>query len=227
MRVEVRLFAICRERARRDRIEVELRDPESADAPATVRDLLEAIASAEPALGSVLPAVRVAVNHAFVKPDAPVREGDEVALIPPVSGGSGVMLAEVRETPIQLEEVERAVRASEAGALCGFAGTVRNHTGPHAVDALEYEAYREMAEKVLREVGAEVCARFPKARVAVLHRVGRLEVGETSVVIAVASPHRAEAFEGCRHVIERLKEDAPIWKKELRSDGSVWVGMGS
>jgi molybdopterin synthase catalytic subunit len=222
MEVEVRLFAVCRERAGRDRLTVEL----GAEG-ATVARLLEAVEAAEPALASVLPAVRVAVNHTFVKPDAPVRAGDEVALIPPVSGGSGVVLADIRETPIALAEAEAAVRAGGAGAVCGFVGTVRDHTGPHEVEALEYESYAEMAEKVLRQIGGEVCARSPKARVAVLHRVGRLGIGEASVVIAVSSPHRAEAFEGCRHVIERLKEDAPIWKKEIRRDGSVWVGMGS
>ncbi|MEL6185764.1 MAG: molybdopterin converting factor subunit 1, partial [Myxococcota bacterium] len=209
MQIEVRLFAVCRERAGRDRLTIEL----EGQGPATVDELLEAIAQAEPALAPVLPAVRVAVNQSFVKGDGAVSAGDEVALIPPVSGGAGVLLADVRDTPITLAEVEAAVASGSAGALCGFVGTVRDHTGPHAVVALEYEAYREMAEKVLRSIGAEVCERFPKARVAMLHRVGRLEVGEASVAIAVSSPHRAEAFDGCRHVIERLKEDAPIWKK--------------
>lgn len=222
MQVEVRLFAVCRERAGKDRLTVSLPDD-----GAHVQALLDALAAAEPALAPVLPAVRVAVNQSFVKPDAALSEGDEVALIPPVSGGSGVSLVAVRDRPLGLAEVESAVSVPGAGAICSFVGTVRDHTGPHQVVALEYESYAEMAEKVMRGIGAEVCERFPKARVAVLHRVGRLEVGEASVVIAVSSPHRAEAFDGCRHVIERLKEDAPIWKKEIRSDGSVWVGMGS
>lgn len=221
MQVQVRLFAVCRERAGKDRLTLELSEP------ATVASLLEALAEAEAALVPVLPAVRVAVNQAFVGADAAVADGDEVALIPPVSGGSGVTLVAVRNASLTLSEVEKAVSAPNVGAICSFVGTVRDHTGPHSVVALEYESYAEMAEKVMRGIGAEVCEKFPKARVAVLHRIGRLEVGEASVVIAVSSPHRAEAFEGCRHVIERLKEDAPIWKKEIRQDGSVWVGMGS
>ena len=217
----MKLFAVCRERAGRDVVVLEV--PEGT----TAGGLLEALAAAEPALAPVLPAVRVAVNQAFVAPEAAIRPDDEVAVIPPVSGGSGAVLVEMRQDPITLEEVEAAVRAAGAGAVCGFVGTVRDHTGPHAVEALDYEAYPEMAEKLLRSIGGEVCERFPKARVAVLHRTGKLGVGEVSVAIAVSSPHRAEAFDGCRHVIERLKEDAPIWKKEIRTDGSVWVGMGS
>lgn len=221
MQVEVRLFAVCRERAGTDRASLIL------DGAPTVRTLLDALVQAHPELAPVLPSARVAVNQVFVTESDLVPEGAEVAIIPPVSGGSGVVLAEVRDTPITLAEVESAVRATSAGAVCGFAGTVRDHTGPHTVSGLEYEAYAEMAERVLRTVGAEVCAKDPGARVAVLHRVGQLALGEVAVAIAVSSPHRAEAFEGCRHVIERLKEDAPIWKKEARADGSVWRGEGS
>lgn len=217
----MKLFAVCRERAGKDRVRVVV------GAEATVARLLEALAEAEPALAPVLPASRVAVNQAFAGLDQIVRAHDEVAVIPPVSGGSGVMLAEVRSAPVTLEEVEAAVRAPSAGAVCGFVGMVRDHTGEHGVTALDYEAYTEMAEKLLRTIGGEVCERWPESRVAVLHRVGHLEVGEASVAIAVSSPHRAEAFDGCRHVIERLKEDAPIWKRERRTDGSVWVGIGS
>ena len=224
MRLDVRLFAVCRERVGRDHVSVELSGP---DDDARVRDVLAALAEQEAGLSPLLASVRVAVNHAFVGEDAPVRDGDEVALIPPVSGGSGVVLAEIRDSPLELAEVHEAVASPDAGAICSFTGTVRDHTGEHRVQALDYEAYRDMAEKTLRSIGAEVCERLPRARVGILHRVGHLEVGEASVVIAVSAPHRGDAFEGCRQVIERLKEDAPIWKKELRTDGSVWVGMGS
>lgn len=222
MQVEVRLFAVCRERAGKDRVTVSL-----SDERAHVAGLLEALAEAEPALAAILPSSRVAVNQTFASAEAPLGRDDEVAIIPPVSGGSGIRLAEVRETPIELAEVEEAVRAPRAGALCSFAGTVRDHTGPHGVRALDYEAYSEMAERMLRSISAEVCERWPETRVAVLHRTGHLDIGEVSVAIAVSSPHRAEAFDGCRHVIERLKEDAPIWKKEIRTDGSTWIGSGS
>lgn len=222
MQLDVKLFAVCRERAGKERVSVKVEG-----ARPTVATLLEALAQAEPGLAPVLPACRVALNQAFARPDQEISSSDEIAIIPPVSGGSGVMLAEVRTDPIRLSEVEDAVRAPSVGAIACFAGTVRDHTGEHGVTALDYEAYTEMAERLLRSIGGEVCEKWPDARVAVLHRIGHLEVGEASVVIAVSSPHRAEAFDGCRHVIERLKQDAPIWKRELRTDGSVWVGMGS
>ncbi len=222
MRVTVRLFAVLREKAGADRVDVEL----EGDA-ATVGALTDAIRTQYPVLAPYLSIVRVAVDEAFANASTEVRDASEVALIPPVSGGSGQGPFEVRETPITIDEVERAVRHGGAGAVVGFAGTVRDHTGPHAVEALEYEAYVGMAEKYLRRIGGEVAEKYAGARVAILHRIGRLAVGEVSVVIAVATPHRADAFDGCRHVIERLKEDVPIWKKELRTDGSVWVGIGS
>ncbi|MCK6549915.1 molybdopterin converting factor subunit 1 [Myxococcota bacterium] len=222
MRISVRLFAVCRERAGTDRLDVEL-----VGEPASVADLRRALAAASPALAPLLPIVRIAINETFVRDADPVRPGDEVALIPPVSGGSGLGPFELRTTPIGLDEVERAVARPEAGALVSFAGTVRSKTAGHDVVALEYEAYDSMALRFLRAIGDEVRGRWPEASIAILHRTGHLEVGEISVVIAVSSPHRADAFEGCRHAIERLKQDVPIWKKEIRSDGSIWVGVGS
>lgn len=222
MRVRVRLFAILKERAGADHVEVEV-DGVHVDTPA----FLAALDAQHPALAPFTSIVRVAVDEAFATAATRITEDSDVALIPPVSGGSGQGPFEVRETPIAIEEVERAVRHGGAGAIVGFAGAVRDHTGPHAVEALEYEAYVPMAEKYLRRIGGEVAERYAGARVAILHRTGRLVVGEVSVVIAVATPHRADAFDGCRHIIERLKEDVPIWKKEIRTDGSVWVGVGS
>lgn len=222
MRVQVRLFAICRERTGKDLIELSFDTAE-----VSVSDVLKALEAKEPSLTPLLPSTRVALNQTFSSLNQRVSDGDEMALIPPVSGGSGVVLSEVRETTLSLSEVEAAVRGPQIGAICTFLGTVRDHTGPHSVEALSYEAYAEMAEKVMRTIGAEVCEKHPSARVAILHRIGLLKVGEASVAIAVASPHRAEAFDGCRHIIERLKEDVPVWKKEIRTDGSHWVGMGS
>jgi molybdopterin converting factor subunit 1 len=222
MKVEVRLFAVCRERAGRDRITVEL-----PGTRASVRSLVSVIADSVPELAPLLPRVRVAVDLEFAGPDDELAEGADVALIPPVSGGSGQGPFAVLTRPIALAEVEAAVAHAGAGAVVSFAGTVRERTGEHRVLRLEYEAYAEMAEATLRRIGEEIAARWPAARAAILHRVGALEVGEVSVAIAVASPHRADAFDGCRHAIERLKEDAPIWKREVRADGSVWVGLGS
>jgi MoaE-MoaD fusion protein len=222
MRVSVKLFAVLRERAQRDLIEVEI-DADFTD----LNGLKRAIADSYPALAPLLSIVRVAVNQAFASDEDRIREGDEVALIPPVAGGSGRGPFEIRSTPLRLEEVENAVRHPSAGAVVGFLGTVRDRTGAHEVIALEYEAYAEMAERWFEKIGDEIASRWPGARAAIIHRIGRLTVGEASVAIAVASPHRADAFAGCRHAIERLKEDVPIWKKEIRKDGSVWVGVGS
>lgn len=222
MRVDIRLFAVCRDRAGTDRIQLDFPD-ESVD----LDTLRAALAKACPAIAPLLSITRIAVNEGFAQEDQRIKDGDDVALIPPVSGGTGTGPFSVRETPITLEEVEAAVRAPGAGALVSFAGTVRDRTGPHDVEALEYEAYASMAERYLRQIGNTITERWDGSRVAILHRVGRLVVGEVSVVIAVSNPHRGAAFEGCRHAIEELKKDVPIWKKEIRTDGSVWVGVGS
>jgi MoaE-MoaD fusion protein len=222
MRLVVRLYAVCRERARRDRIELEIAG-DSAD----LSQLKAAIASACPEIAPLLAITRVAVNQEFAGPDTIAKEGDEIALIPPVSGGSGLGPFEISAGPIDVGSVERAVSASGAGAIVTFLGTVRDRTGDHPVVALEYEAYDEMAKRFLRKIGDEIAERWPNARAAIVHRTGRLEVGEISVAIAVSSPHRSEAFEACRHAIERLKQDVPIWKREIRKDGSIWVGVGS
>ncbi len=133
---------------------------------------------------------------------------------------------EVREVPISTEEVLAAVHSDGTGAVVTFTGVVRAQSRGRAVLRLEYEAYVPMAEKVLRAIGDEIAERWPGARTAVLHRIGTLHPGEVAVAIAVAAPHRAEAFEGCRHAIERLKEDVPIWKREVFRDGSEWRGLG-
>ncbi len=219
MRLEVRLFAVCRERAGTDRLTVYV-----PSAP-TVPELRAAIAEASPPLAPLLRISRLAINQEFAREDQVISETDELALIPPVSGGRGLFL--LTSTSIDVAAVERAVAADGAGATVSFVGTVRDHTGPHAVEALEYEAYPEMAQRFLERIGGEVADRWPGARCAIVHRTGRLGVGEASVAIAVSSAHRADAFEGCRHAIERLKQDVPIWKRELRKDGSVWVGVGS
>lgn len=222
MRVSVRLFAILRERMRSDTLEVEL-----PGETASVEAVMAAVSAAAPAIAPLLGMTRVAVNEAFAAPGECIRAGDVVALIPPVSGGSGLGPFKIQRTLIDVAGVVEAVRAPDAGAVASFLGTVRSATGGVPVVALEYEAYEAMAVRTLRGIGAEIAERWPGARVAIVHRVGRLEVGEVSVAIAVSSPHRAESFAACRHAIERLKQDVPIWKKEIRADGSIWVGVGS
>ena len=218
MRVVVRYFAVARER-----LGVELEELEVA-AGARVADVLAALQERRAGLAALRPHLRVAVNHAFVADDAALAEGDEVALIPPVAGGASP-LVRVQEAALSLDEVVRAVGGPGMGGLVTFTGMVRDHARGERIERLEYEAYVEMAEKVMREIAEEV-ERETGARVAVLHRIGTLAVGDLAVVIAAAAPHRAEAFAAARATIDRLKERVPIWKKEFGAGGAVWVGMG-
>jgi molybdopterin synthase catalytic subunit len=218
-RVTVRYFAAARERAGGAREALEV--PEGA----LVRDVLRLITERHPALAPLLPHLRVAVDQEFVGPEAPVRGGAEVALIPPVAGGSPGLFRVV-DRPLRLDEVVEAVGGEAFGGLVTFSGSVRNQTKGRRVLRLEYEAYAPMAEKKLAEIGAEAAAQWPGTRLAIVHRVGTLVPGELAVVIAAAAPHRKEAFRGCEHAIERLKQDVPIWKKEFFEDGDVWVGLG-
>lgn len=215
--VTVLYFAAARERAGVGREEVALAVP-------SVAALLQALVERHPTLGPLLPHLRVAVNQEFVTPEAAVPDGAEVALVPPVAGGSG--LFRVVDQPLQLSEAIAAVGGEAYGAVVTFSGAVRDQTRGRRVVRLEYEAYAPMAERVFAQIAGEAAARWPGARVSILHRTGTLRPGELAVVIAAAAPHRAEAFDACRHAIERLKQDAPIWKKEHFEDGEVWVGLG-
>ena len=193
MEVEVRLFAGLRQRAGSDTVRVQL--PE----PATVGDLLAAMDL--PPRSCV-----VALNREYVAGDRPIEPGDEVALIPPVSGGAEV--ARLVAEPIDVAALMAAVRDPRAGAVLVFEGVTRD------VSHLDYEAYTEMAEPVLRRIADEEAARHGLCRVAVEHRVGRVPLSEPSVVIAVSAPHRGEAFAGGRAIIDRLKLEVPIFKQE-------------
>ncbi len=218
--IVVRYFAAARERAGCSEERLEL------VAGSAVSSVLTRLTVLHPPLGPLLPHLRVAVNHEFVGLDAPVPEGAEVALIPPVAGGSGEPPFAIRSTPLSLDAVVGAVSGKGQGGVVTFGGAVRDATGGRRVLRLEYEAYGEMAQKKLEQIGAEIAAQWPGARAAIHHRTGVLTPAELAVVIAVSAPHRAEAFAGCRHAIERLKAEVPIWKKEIYEDGEVWVGMG-
>jgi molybdopterin converting factor subunit 1 len=211
-------FAAARERAGTSR--------ESVDwTPSLrVRELLEALSTRHPELRPLLPHLRVAVNQEFQSLEAPIPDGAEVALVPPVAGGSDCF--RLSDRLLSVDEVVRAVEGQERGGLVTFTGTVRSETRGRRVRQLAYEAYPGMAERALSVIGEEIEARWPGARVAIVHRVGTLQPGDAAVVIAVAAPHRAAAFEGCRLAIERLKADVPIWKKETFEDGEEWVGLG-
>jgi MoaE-MoaD fusion protein len=219
MTVTVLYFAAARERAGVSR--------ESLDVPPGTRvsDVLALLSARHPGLSPLLPHLRVAVEQRFVALDAPVHPDAELALIPPVAGGSPGLF-QVVDRPLRLSQVVDAVAGPSAGGLVTFSGAVRDSTKGRRVLRLEYEAYAPMAEAKLAEIGAEVAGRWPGTRLAIVHRVGTLVPGELAVVIAAASAHRQEAFRGCEHAIERLKQDVPIWKKEFFEDGEVWVGLG-
>ena len=217
MSLTVLHFAAARERAGTAQETVEWNG-------GTVRQLLEALVVRHPGLRSLVPHLRVAVNQEFLPVEAEVPDGAEVALVPPVAGGSGCF--RLSEAPLSLEEVVAAAGGPERGGLVTFTGTVRTETRGRRVRALSYEAYPAMAERAMAAIGQDIETRWAGSRVAIVHRVGTLVPGEAAVVIAVSAPHRAAAFEGCRHAIERLKADVPIWKKERFEDGEEWVGLG-
>jgi len=216
MNVKILYFAGLRER--RGVAEETLALPDGGD----VAMALAVIAKQHPQVAPLLPRVQVAVNEVMVGAPTPLSDGDEVALIPPVSGGAPARIA-VRDQPLSLDEVISCVLSGERGGLVTFSGLVRRQGRIPDVVRLEYEAYRSMAERVLGEIADEIEGELPGARVAIHHRVGSLVVGEAAVVVAAGAPHRAEAFTACRAAIDRLKSRAPIWKKEIGATGAAWI----
>lgn len=222
VRITVRFFAAARERAGRGEEALTL------EVGATVADALKLLEQRHPTLTSLLPHLRVAVDQDFVPSDTPLAEGAELALIPPVSGGAPPQpLFSVVAHPLKLDDVVRAVADPAHGGVVTFAGAVRDQTRQRSVERLEYEAFVPMAERMLRAIAAEAATRWPEVRLAAMHRVGTLALGELAVVVASSAPHRQEAFLACQFFIDRLKQDAPIWKKEFFEDGAVWVGLGA
>jgi molybdopterin synthase catalytic subunit len=235
--VQVRLFASLRQAVGEATLSRTLA------AGSTVADLLKALAAEYPQLPATAGAIYAAVNRVYANDATILQQGDEVGLFPPVSGGqAGQRLFEITEERLSLDDVASRVAGPSRGAVTLFSGLVRGETdlaNPYAAappivrgdeqgrlrtEYLEYEAYAEMAEPMLAQIGAEVQARWPQIEaVSIVHRVGRIEVGEPSVIIAVASAHRKGAFDACSYAIERLKAIVPIWKKEVGRNGQWWV----
>jgi molybdopterin converting factor subunit 1 len=212
VRVTVRLFAGLRERAGVAERRVELSDGASA------ADVWNALG-----LGDEPPGLLYAVNQEYAAPDRQLAEGDEVAVIPPVSGGA----FRLTDAPIDVDSVIAEVADERAGAIATFLGTTRLHSRGRTVTHLEYEAYEGMAEKTMAEIAAGLEERYDLCAIAITHRVGRVAIGETSVAIAISAPHRQDALAACREAIDTLKEQVPLWKKEVYEGGEEWIGRGS
>jgi molybdopterin synthase catalytic subunit len=207
--VRVRLFAGLRERAGWSQREVEA---------ASVADVWPALD-----LGAEPDGLLYAVNKEYAARDRALADGDEVALIPPVSGGAFLLSDE----PLSLDRVVNEVRSDEAGAIATFSGTTRVHSRGRTVTHLDYEAYEGMAEKTMAEIAGSLEERYELSAVAIHHRIGRVGIGETSVLIAVSAPHREDALAACKDAIDELKERVPLWKKEVYEGGEEWIGRGS
>jgi molybdopterin synthase catalytic subunit len=212
VRVVVKLFAGLRERAGTGTRELEL--PDGARAGDAWREL---------ELGDEPSGLLYAVNKRYAGRDEALADGDEVALIPPVSGGAFRLV----EGPLDPAAAAEEVASPEAGAIATFVGTVRRRSRERDVRHLEYEAYPGMAEAVMEEIAAEAAARHEVTAVAIHHRTGRVEIGEPSVVVAVSARHRAAALAACAETIDALKERVPLWKKEVYEGGEEWLGRGS
>jgi molybdopterin converting factor subunit 1 len=213
MILQVRLFAILRERAGRDALEIDLAEG------ATVAEALRALAAESEPLGEALEAMPVvmAVNRSYVGEDARLSPGDELALIPPVSGGDGRPHVRVTAEPLSTERLTTAVATNHTGAIVTFQGTTRD------VERLDYEAYEPMASERIEAILAEVAAAHEVEGIAAEHRTGTVPLGEPSVIVAVAAAHRGPAFAAAREAIDRIKAEAPIWKREVEGDHAEWV----
>lgn len=223
MRVRVLFFGMLKDLLARADETLQL--PESA----TVSDLLAQYQAEVPRLKQMLPSLAVAVNQQYASPNSRLKENDEVALLPPVSGGAGMdsamttRRAAITHEVITTQEIVNSLKRSEDGATLAFEGIVRNQTRGRRTLYLDYEAYEPMALQEMEALVSEALNKYQIRDLAIVHRLGRLQIGETSVLIAVASAHRTAAFEACRWLIDTLKRKVPIWKKEYFEDGAVWA----
>ncbi len=223
MRVRVVYFGILREMAGHEHESVELADG------ARLAELYSDLQQRIPGLNKFANSIALSINYEYATLDAPLHDGDEVALLPPVSGGAGdatespSLLTRLVREPINYEPIVSDLKVPEDGAVVVFDGIVRNHSRGRRTKYLEYSAYEPMAAAELEKLAQAALANYPIRDVRIVHRLGTLQIGETSVLIVVASAHRAAAFDAARWIIDTLKKTVPIWKKEYFEDGAVWA----
>jgi molybdopterin synthase catalytic subunit len=228
MQIQIRVlyFALLRDRLRRSEESLSL------PAGAKVGDALATLAAREEVIGAAAKSLLLAVNQTLVPADFPLAEGDELALLPPVAGGSDAQArasrprCRISHEPLEPNEALAAVSGPGQGGVVLFIGLVRDHNQGKQVVRLDYEAYDSMAVRSLSTICDQIEAGTPGAKLCVIHRVGSLAIGDLAVLVAASAPHRAEAFSACRTAIERLKVEVPIWKKEFFPDGSEWLKGG-
>ncbi|MBE2197855.1 MAG: molybdopterin converting factor subunit 1 [Anaerolinea sp.] len=227
MQLEIRLFATLKERAQQDRLQVNI------PLPSTVGALIETLAAEQPALAPLLPIAIVAVNKTFASAQTPIQAGDEVAIFPPVSGGSQATpyptYFALTPTAPDLNAIHAHLTQADVGAVVSFTGSVRGQTRRDGLPAqtlyLEYEAYQDMAEVKMAQIAREIWERWPTVKgIAIVQRIGRLDIGDITTYVACAAGHRDQGvFDAARYGIDRLKEIVPVWKKEVGPDATVWV----
>ena len=227
MRVKVLFFGMLRDIVGRAEEQIELEDG------SRLQSVFERYAGEFPRLRELASSIVLACNHEFCDRSVTIHDGDEIAFLPPVSGGSGLYSHEISDQaghffaltrePIQTATIARELLRGEDGAIVNFEGVVRNNTKGRATMFLDYQCYEAMAVKTMAEIGREIARTLPIGRIAMVHRLGRMQIGETSVAVIVTAPHRKPAFEAALEGINRLKRLVPIWKKEYFADGEVWV----
>jgi molybdopterin synthase catalytic subunit len=215
MRVRLLLFAGLREAVGKKDLVLEL------EKDASLEELMKRVEQQLPVVARYRGRLLVSLNAKRVPMDTALQDGDEVALLPPMSGGSGRPW--VQAAPLSMDTLLQEVCDAECGGVVTFTGVVRRHSRGQQIDHLEYESYVPMAEQEMRAIFEQVRQRWADVRLAMAHRVGRLEIGDAAVMIAAAAPHRVDAFEACRFAIDTLKQTVPIWKKEFAEDGACWV----
>ena len=218
MKINLLLFGSVREAAGTSKLKVELADG------ASVADLRIWLAERNPVVEKLGDRLAASINTEMAQADDVLEDGDEVAFLPPVAGGDGaVKRCTISELPLDEAEVAARVEGPDAGGVVSFIGRVRNHARGQTIEHLEYEAYPAMAEKEMEKIVDEAVEKWPGTRVAIAHRIGRLEIGDAAVIVIAASAHRGEAFDACEFAIDTLKVTVPIWKREVATDGAYWV----